>query len=105
MVSPEMGSCLGVDQLGGDAHTVAEFPHATFGHVSHTELSPDLLHVDGTVLVGEAGLPGDDEQPADARQAVKMSSTMPSAKYSCSGSPLMLANGKTAIEGMSGGVG
>ena len=31
-----------------------------------------------------------------------MSSTMPSAKYSCSGSPLMLANGSTAIEGRSG---
>ena len=27
---------------------------------------------------------------------------MPSAKYSCSGSPLMLANGSTAIEGRSG---
>ena len=30
-----------------------------------------------------------------------MSSEMPSAKYSCSGSPLMLANGNTAIEGRS----
>jgi len=34
--------------------------------------------------------------------AVMISSTMPSAKYSCSGSPLMLANGKTAIDGLSG---
>src|SRR5580704_6629277 len=31
-----------------------------------------------------------------------ISSTMPSAKYSCSGSPLILANGSTAIEGLSG---
>ena len=30
-----------------------------------------------------------------------MSSVMPSAKYSCSGSPLMLLNGSTAIEGLS----
>src|SRR5215813_10043692 len=30
--------------------------------------------------------------------AVTISSTMPSAKYSCSGSPLILANGSTAIE-------
>jgi hypothetical protein len=30
---------------------------------------------------------------------VMMSSEMPSAKYSCSGSPLMLANGNTAIDG------
>ena len=31
-----------------------------------------------------------------------ISSTMPSAKYSCSGSPLMFWNGKTAIDGLSG---
>ncbi len=31
-----------------------------------------------------------------------ISSTMPSAKYSCSGSPLILANGSTAIDGLSG---
>src|SRR5215475_13590502 len=31
-----------------------------------------------------------------------MSSTMPSAKYSCSGSPLIFWNGKTAIDGLSG---
>jgi hypothetical protein len=35
-------------------------------------------------------------------RAIRMSSTMPSAKYSCSGSPLMLAKGSTAIEGRSG---
>jgi len=34
--------------------------------------------------------------------AVMISSTMPSAKYSCSGSPLRLANGSTAIDGLSG---
>ena len=34
--------------------------------------------------------------------AVMMSSTMPSAKYSCSGSPLKFWNGSTAIEGRSG---
>src|SRR5437016_9039539 len=33
---------------------------------------------------------------------VRMSSTMPSAKYSCSGSPLMFWNGSTAMEGLSG---
>src|SRR5215475_10501838 len=34
--------------------------------------------------------------------AVMISSTMPSAKYSCSGSPLMFWNGSTAMEGLSG---
>jgi hypothetical protein len=34
-----------------------------------------------------------------------MSSTMPSAKYSCSGSALMFWNGSTAIDGLSGTAG
>ena len=34
--------------------------------------------------------------------AVMMSSLMPSEKYSCSGSPLMLVNGSTAMAGRSG---
>jgi hypothetical protein len=33
---------------------------------------------------------------------VMISSTIPSAKYSCSGSPLMFWNANTAIEGLSG---
>ncbi len=33
---------------------------------------------------------------------VMMSSVMPSEKYSWSGSPLILANGRTAIDGLSG---
>src|SRR6516165_6410965 len=37
--------------------------------------------------------------------AVMISSTMPSAKYSCSGSPLIFWNGKTAIDGLSGSAG
>ena len=35
-------------------------------------------------------------------RAVVISSTMPSAKYSCSGSPLIFWNGSTAIDGLSG---
>src|SRR5712692_9383664 len=34
--------------------------------------------------------------------AVMISSAMPSAKYSCSGSPLMFSNGSTAMDGLSG---
>ena len=34
-------------------------------------------------------------------RSVMMSSVMPSAKYSCSGSPLMLLKGSTAIDGLS----
>jgi hypothetical protein len=35
--------------------------------------------------------------------AVIRSSLMPSEKYSCSGSPLILVNGSTAMAGRSGG--
>src|SRR5215470_17804646 len=34
--------------------------------------------------------------------SVMMSSVTPSVKYSCSGSPVMFRNGKTAMEGLSG---
>ena len=34
--------------------------------------------------------------------SVMMSSVMPSLKYSCSGSPLILVKGSTAIEGFDG---
>ena len=34
--------------------------------------------------------------------AVRISSAIPSAKYSCSGSPDILVKGRTAIEGLSG---
>jgi hypothetical protein len=37
--------------------------------------------------------------------AVMISSTMPSAKYSCSGSPPIFVNGNTAIDGLSGKIG
>src|SRR6266705_5612844 len=37
--------------------------------------------------------------------AVMMSSTIPSAKYSCSGSPDMFWNGSTAMDGLSGRAG
>ena len=48
---------------------IAGLAHAAFQHVAHAELAPDLLHVDGAALVGEARIAGDHEQPAQARQA------------------------------------
>jgi hypothetical protein len=41
----------------------------------------------------------------DFDNSVMTSSAMPSAKYSCSGSPLIFANGNTAIDGLSGRAG
>src|SRR3990170_8652361 len=41
-------------------------------------------------------------RPEILERSVMMSSVMPSEKYSCSGSPLMLLKGNTAIDGRSG---
>lgn len=64
-----MAAVLGVDELAGDAHAAAHLAHAAFQHVAHAEFAPDLLHIHRAALVGEARVPRDDEQPADARQA------------------------------------
>ena len=44
-------------------------------------------------------------RPAIFDKSVMMSSLMPSEKYSCSGSPDMLVNGKTAIDAATFGSG
>ena len=44
-------------------------------------------------------------KPGKLESEVMMSSIIPSAKYSCSGSPLMFWNGRIAIEGFDGGAG
>src|SRR5580693_9660827 len=91
-----------VDQLRGDADPAARFAHRAFENIAHTQFAADRLHIDRLALVGEARIAGDDEEPADAGECRNDLSTMPSAKYSCSGSPLILANGSTAIDGLSG---
>ena len=72
-----------------------------FEDVAHAEFAPDLPHIDGRP-VGEAELRAMTNSDRIRDRAVMMSSTMPSAKYSCSGSPLMFWNGSTAIEALSG---
>jgi hypothetical protein len=65
-VGPEMRTGQGIDQLAGDAHLRSGFAHRAFEHIADAELAPDLFHVDGLALVGEARIPGDDKEPADA---------------------------------------
>ena len=61
-VGPDMRAGRCIDQLPGDAHAVARLAQAAFEHIADTEVMPDLLHIDGATLVGEAGIAGDDEQ-------------------------------------------
>src|SRR5262245_9673796 len=57
-----------VDELSTDAHFVSRFAHTAFEHITHHQLEPELLHIDCAALVGEAGVPCDDEETAKARQ-------------------------------------
>src|SRR5260370_8256351 len=56
----------------------------------------------GLALYGKLELRGMTNRDFDRDSPVMMSSAMPSAKYSCSGSELRLAKGRIAIEGLSG---
>jgi hypothetical protein len=57
-----------VEQLCGNAHALACLAHRAFEDVADAQFTPDLLHIDRLALVGEAGVAGDDEEPADPRQ-------------------------------------
>src|SRR5215472_17071036 len=63
-----MSRVAGVDQLPGHADAAADLAHAALEYVAHAELASDLLHIDHAPLVDEAGVAGDDEEPAPARE-------------------------------------
>jgi hypothetical protein len=92
----------GIHELSGDANAIAGLADTALQHVTDTEFAPDLLDIDSSALEREAGVPSDNEKLVVSGRAVMISSTIPSAKYSCSGSPLMFSKGSTAMEGLSG---
>ena len=61
-LGPHMVAGSRLYQLRSDADPIAGLAHATFEHVAHAELASDLFHIDRSTLVGERGVPGDDEQ-------------------------------------------
>ena len=101
-LGPEVVVGRGVDQLHRDAHPLPDLAHAALDHVLHAELArrtsaprpawPLNLNEELREITNSS-------RKRDS--SVMMSSVMPSAKNSCSGSPLMLLNGSTAIDGLS----
>jgi hypothetical protein len=97
-VCPQMSAGSGIDQL-------ARYPDAITGFPD-TYRSPKSR---ATCLISTA-LPLNVKLEFRAmtkswwfrERAVMISSTIPSANYSCSGSPLMFWNGSTAMDGLSG---
>src|ERR1700730_13765912 len=67
-VCPKMSPSGGIDELSRDAHSVCRFANASFQHVAHPKLAPDLLHVDGAPLVCETRVARDDEHRLEMRQ-------------------------------------
>jgi hypothetical protein len=67
-LGPDVLASLGLDQLRSDADAIAGLAYAAFEHIAHTELAPNLLHIDRAALVSEAGVARDDEQRGIAGQ-------------------------------------
>jgi hypothetical protein len=91
-------------ELRVDAHAVARLAHAALEHVGHVELLRDRRNVDVLALEAEREVRERDAQPRTLASTFSSSSLRPSAKYSFSWSWLMLANGRTAIDGVSSSV-
>ena len=98
---PRLAAVLAIDQLAGDPHPRAGLADASFENEILRRAPSRLPAPPRFALVGERRVPGDHEEPETFERSVMMSSVMPSLKYSCSGSPLMLLNGRTAIDGFS----
>src|SRR5262249_5639349 len=65
---PDVFASLRLEKLRADAEPIAGFAHTAFDHISHAEFAPDLLHINRTAFVGEAGVARYDEQRRIVRQ-------------------------------------
>src|SRR5437867_9535907 len=97
-----MRVCNRIDQLPCDANFPRRLPHRPLEDIAHAEPSPDFLESTARPLKVKLELRAITNSDLKRDSAVMMSSTIPSAKYSCSGSELRLVKGRTAIEGLSG---
>ena len=85
-VGPDMVAGLGFDQLARDAQLPERPAHAAFKNVTDAEPPSDVADIHALALEGEGRVARDHEQGTEARKAVVISSTIPSANHSVSGS-------------------
>src|ERR1700748_1341420 len=97
-LGPDMTVIGTIDQLRGNAHATGSFANAAFQHMAHIELAGNLSHIHGLPLKVNAVLRDTTCNAETLLKSVMISSLIPSLKYSCSASPLMLANGNTQME-------
>jgi len=67
-VGPQMRPGSRVDQLPCDPHPITGLPDRAFEDVAYAQFAADALNVDRLPFVGEAGIAGDHEEPADAAE-------------------------------------
>src|SRR5207244_5979560 len=64
-IGPQMRAARGVDQLRGDAHSAARLADRAFEHIADAQFAPDLLHIDGLALIGEARIARSEEHTSE----------------------------------------
>ena len=65
-IRPAVVPGIGVDELGRNAHPVADLAHAAFQYEMHALFATDLLDVDGATPVHHDRVARDDRQAGDA---------------------------------------
>ena len=98
-LGPEMTARFGVDELHINAHAVSPALDAALKDIANVQLAPDRFRVGLPALVSERRIAGDKgKRPRIRERSVVRLAVSPSTKCSCSGSPPILANGRTTIE-------
>jgi hypothetical protein len=63
-----MIAALSVDKLDVDPHSIRRALDASFEHVAHVELAPDLFEIDRLAFVTEGGVSADNQHAAHLRE-------------------------------------
>src|ERR1043166_1213116 len=66
---PDMLPRSRVDELSRNSYLLPGLAHAAFDQIFNAKLLRDLLCIKWSVLVGKAGIAGDDEKPTKPRQS------------------------------------
>src|SRR5208337_4763646 len=64
----EVIAALSVDELDVDPHSICRALDASFEHVAHVQLAPDLSTIDRLAPVTEGAVSADNEHPAHLRK-------------------------------------
>src|SRR5215469_4177379 len=101
-ISPKIRASESVDQVSGNAYSLARLSNRTLQHVPDAEFTTDLLHIDCLALVGERAVARDHEQPADAAERGDDLLDHSVSEVLLFRVTTHIGEGSTAIDGLSG---